>query len=207
MPDRYAGPFAVDLAAIGELLGLAALDAQIAAVASAFEGATDVLELGSEPGALEPIARPDGGADAVLAAWALPFTRDPIAAIDELERVARRRVAILQAAPGNDLVAVQQRAAEVIGVPCAHHGWLLAHAANRLELAGFRVSLESVPIPVRTPPGGALELAELLARLYFPGHPATAALVAATGGFIAARLAEAGQLSDDGVLLVARRAS
>ncbi len=156
-------------------------------------------------GRAEAVPVRDGGADAAIAAWVLQYTDDPIAAIDELERVARRRVAIVQAAPGNDLVAIYNRAAEAAGAPPAHHGWLLSHAATRLELAGFRVTLEPVPIPVRSPAGGAHELASLFARLHFAGHPATDAIIAATGGYIDARLAEAGHLSDDAVVLAARR--
>jgi len=156
-------------------------------------------------GRAESVPVPDGGADAAIAAWVLQYTDDPVVAIDELERVARRRVAIVQAAPGNDLVAIYNRAAEIAGFPPAHHGWLLSLAATRLELAGFKVTLEPLSIPVRPPAGGALQLASLFARLHFAGHPATDAIIAATGGYIAARLAEAGALSDDGVLLVARR--
>jgi hypothetical protein len=156
-------------------------------------------------GRAEAVPLEDGGADAAIATWVLQFTDDPIAAIDELERVARRRVAIVQAAPGNDLVAIYNRAAEVAGAPAAHHGWLLSEAATRLELAGFKVTLEPVSIPVRSPPGGARALAELFVQLYFTGHAACDAMIAAVGGYIDARLAEAGALSDDGVLLVARR--
>lgn len=157
------------------------------------------------PGRAEAIPLADGAADAAMAAWVLQYTDDPIAAIDELERVARRRVAIVLAAPGNDLVAIYNRVADITGRPRAHHGWLLSHAAMRLELAGFRVTLEAVPIPVNAPAGGARALAALLARLHFAGHPAAEAIVAATGGYIDARLAEAGTLSDDAVLLVGRR--
>ncbi|HWU88303.1 MAG TPA: hypothetical protein VN253_13545, partial [Kofleriaceae bacterium] len=114
-------------------------------------------------------------------------------------------VAIVLAAPGNDLVAIYNRVAEITRRPRAHHGWLLSHAAMRLELAGFRVALEPIPIPVRPPSGGARALADLLARLHFSGHPAADAIVAATGGYIDARLAEAGTLADDAVLLVGRR--
>jgi hypothetical protein len=156
-------------------------------------------------GRAEAVPLGDSGADAAIATWVLQYTSDPITAIDELERVARRRVAIVQAAPDNDLVAIYNRAAEVAGAPPAHHGWLLSHAATRLELAGLKVTLEPISIPVCPPPGGAPALAELLVRLHFAGHPATEAMVAATGGYIAARLAEAGALSDDAVLLVARR--
>ncbi len=156
-------------------------------------------------GRAEAVPLGDGGADAALACWVLQYTGDPIAAVDELERVARRCVAIVQAAPGNDLVEIYNRAAEAAGAPRAHHGWLLSLAASRLELAGLKVTLEPVSIPVRSPAGGARQLAELFARLHFAGHPATDAIIAAIGGYIDARLAEAGTLADDGVLLVARR--
>ena len=80
----------------------------------------------------------------------LQYCDDPLAAIAELARVARRRVAIAQAAPGNDLVAVYNLEAAVAGLAPAHHGWLLAHAAARLEAAGFAVTLARVAI-ARTP--------------------------------------------------------
>jgi hypothetical protein len=156
-------------------------------------------------GRAEAIPLRDGSADAALAAWVLQYTANPITAIDEMERVARRRIAIVLGAPTNDLIAIYNRAAELAGHPRTHHGFVLAHVALRLELAGFRVSLESIPIPVRPPPGGAPAFADLLARLHFAGHPASSAIIAATGGYIDARLAEAGMLADDAILLVGRR--
>jgi hypothetical protein len=48
-----------------------------------------------------------------------------------------------------DLVAIYNREAEVAGLPPAHHGWLLAHAATQLEAAGFTVTLQRLAIPVR----------------------------------------------------------
>lgn len=163
---------------------------------------SDLIALDGRP---EAIPLGDSGADGAIAHWVLQCADDPIAAIDELERVARRRVAILQAAPNNDLVALYNRAAALAGLPPAHHGWLLSQAATRLELAGLKVTLEHVPIAIRAPAGGTPALAELLVRLHFSGHPAAAAMIAATGGYIDARLAEAGALSADAVLLVARR--
>lgn len=204
LPDRFWGPERLDPAAVAELAALLARDAELAALRRALEGVDDVVDVGGA-GRAEAVPVGDGGADAAIACWTLQLTDDPIAAIDELERVARRRVAIVQAAPDNDLVAIYNRAAEVAGAPLAHHGWLLSHAATRLELAGFKVTLEPVPIPVRAPDGGALALAELFVRLHFAGHPSAEAMIAAIGGYIAARLAEAGALSNDAVLLVARR--
>jgi hypothetical protein len=220
LPEAYWGPERLDPAAFAELLELISPDPEASALLRALSGVTDLFDLGAGFGPAARQARlpaelaalacrtapvGDGGADAAIAVWALQYTDDPIAAIDELERIARRRIAIVQGAPDNDLVAIYNRAADAAGAPRAHHGWLLSHAATRLELAGFKVTLEPVPVPVRTPPGGARQLADLFARLHFAGHPATDAVIPAIGGYIDARIAEAGALSDDAVLLVARR--
>jgi len=218
LPDAYWGPERLDPAAFTELLELILPDPQVAALLRAVDGAADVVDVGGSGPMAHALAGHcrriaagpclgvgDSGADAAIAAWTLQFAEDPIAAIDELERIARRRIVIIQAAPGNDLVAIYNRAAELAGASRAHHGWLLSHAATRLELAGFKITLESITVPVRSPGGGAHQLADLFARLHFAGHPATDAIIAATGGYIHARLAEAGALADDAVLLVARR--
>ena len=84
------------------------------------------------PGRAEAVPLPDGAADAVIATWVLQYCDDPVRAIDELARVARRRVCIVQAAPGNDLVAIYNLEAAIAGLGPAHHGWLLATAATRL---------------------------------------------------------------------------
>jgi SAM-dependent methyltransferase len=154
-------------------------------------------------GRAEALPLPDGACDAAIATWVLQYTDDPLRAVDELARVARRRVAVVQAAPGNDLVEVYNREAAVAGLPPAHHGWLLAHAAARLEAAGFAVALQRVAIDV--PGAGAHALADLLSRLHFAAHHQRAAMVAATRPLIADRLAARGALADDGVVLSARR--
>ena len=151
-------------------------------------------------GRAEAVPVEAGGADAAIATWVLQYCDDPMRAVDELARVARRCVAIIQAAPTNDLVEVYNREAAVAGLPAAHHGWLLAEAADRLERAGFRVTLEHLPIPVRATDARAL--AATLARLHFAGHSAQARMVDATAPYLSARLA---RLADDGVLLVGRR--
>ncbi|MCW5804492.1 MAG: class I SAM-dependent methyltransferase [Deltaproteobacteria bacterium] len=157
-------------------------------------------------GRAESLPLEDRSVEAALATWVLQHTYDPLSSIEELARVASRKVAIVQAAPNNDLVAIYNRQAAVAGAPPAHHGWLLVEAASRLEEAGFDVALSHVPIAVRAPAGGARTLAMTLARLHFSGHPALAAIIAATEPFIASRLA-AGKVCDDGALLVAERRS
>ncbi len=155
-------------------------------------------------GRAEALPLPDGHADAAIATWVLQYTDDPTRAVAELARVARRRVVIVQAAPGNDLVEVYNREAQIAGSRPAHHGWLLAEAATRLEAAGFAVTLARVAIAVPAP-AGAHALAEMLSRLHFAGHPHRATMIAATEPLIAERLATTGSLADDGVILVGQR--
>lgn len=155
-------------------------------------------------GRAEAVPLPDRSAAAAIATWVLQYTDDPAAAARELVRLARERVLIVQAAPGNDLVDIYNREAAIAGLPPAHHGWLLATAADLLTAAGFTVELSRVPTPVRLPDGGPDALADLLARLHFAGHPRLDAMRAATAPLIAART-RAGTLADDGVLLLARR--
>jgi SAM-dependent methyltransferase len=147
-------------------------------------------------GRAEAVPLSDGAADAAIATWVLQYCDDPLRAIDELARVARRRVCIVQAAPGNDLVAIYNLEAAVAGVLPAHHGWLLATAATRLEAAGFTVALRRVAIPVRG------VSADTLARLHFAAHPDRTRMVLATAPYLAAR---GGVLADDGVVLAAVR--
>jgi SAM-dependent methyltransferase len=157
-------------------------------------------------GRAEHVPLSDGAADAAIATWVLQYTADPVAAVRELVRVARTRVVIVQAAPGNDLVDVYNEEARVAGLPRAHHGWLLARAAEVLEAAGYACTTTVLPTPVRTPAGGARELADILARLHFTGHARFDEMRAATEPMIAARLvAGGGVLRDDGAMLVARR--
>jgi SAM-dependent methyltransferase len=148
-------------------------------------------------GRAEALPLPDHAHDAAIAAWVLQYTDDPMRAVDELIRVARRIVVLVQAAPSNDLVDIYNREAAVAGLPPAHHGYLLAHAARRLEAAGFRVALEHVAIdvPVRDP----RVTADMLARLHFAGHPKLGEMIEATLPMIR------GDLRDDGVVLRAVR--
>lgn len=156
-------------------------------------------------GRAEAVPLPDGATEAAIATWVLQYCDDPLRAVAELARIARHRVVIVQAAPGNDLVEIYNREAEVAGLPRAHHGWLLAHAATLLEAAGFAVTLQRIAIPVRPPAGGAEQLAGTLARLHFAGHPKLAEMIAATTPMIGRTLAIGSALADDGVLLSARR--
>lgn len=156
--------------------------------------------LEARAGRAEQVPLEDRGADAAMATWVLQYTDDPFAAIGELARVARHRVAIVQAAPNNDLVEVYNREAAMAGQPPGHHGWLLAEAATRLEAAGFAIELAHIPIAVRVP--SPTMMAELLSRLHFAQHPARAAMAQATAPFVASRGAA---FCDDAVLLIARR--
>lgn len=156
-------------------------------------------------GRAEAVPLADGAVDAAVATWVLQYTDEPWAAVDELARVARRRVVIVQAAPGNQLVAAYNLAAAVAGLPAAHHGYLLGHAAARLEARGFAVELTRVGIPLVAGEREADEVADVLVRLHFAGHPREAAMRAAVAPAVAGWLAGYGRLADDGVLLVARR--
>ncbi|MDB4962701.1 MAG: hypothetical protein JWP01_2700 [Myxococcales bacterium] len=156
-------------------------------------------------GRAEAVPLPDRSTEAAIATWVLQYCDDPMRAVDELARIARHRIVIIQAAPGNDLVEIYNREAAIAGKPSAHHGWLLAEAATRLEAAGFQVTLERIAIPVRKPAGGAAQLARTLARMHFSGHADIDAMIAATEPLIGRTLAVADTLSDDGVLLSARR--
>ncbi len=141
--------------------------------------------------------------DAAIATWVLQYCDDPLRAIDELARVARRCVVIVQAAPNNDLVEVYNLEADVAGLPRADHAWLLDSAAARLQAAGFETRVEHVAIPVRVT--DARHAAEMLSRLHFADHPKRAEMIEATEPFIRARLTAVASLADDGVLLAAYR--
>lgn len=153
-------------------------------------------------GRAEDVPLPDGCADAAIATWVLQYCDDPARAVRELARLARRRVVVVQAAPDNHLVELYNLEAAVAGLPPAHHGWLLALAAEELAAAGFAIELTRVRAPVRVDDAAAT--ADTLARLHFAGHPQLAAMRAVTAPRIAA-LATDGALVDDGVLLLARR--
>ncbi len=175
--------------------------------------APTVAGLSVMPGRAEALPALDGAADAAVATWVLQYTDDPEVAVAELARVARTHVAVVQAAPGNELVEAYNLAAAVAGLPAAHHGYLLGHAAAQLEARGFDVQLMRLAIPLIPPAalvGGdvaapAAHLADVLVRLHFHDHAAAVAMRAAVTPVIAAHLARDGRLADDGVLLIARR--
>jgi SAM-dependent methyltransferase len=158
-------------------------------------------------GRAEALPVRDGAVDAAVATWVLQYCDDPFAAVRELARVVGPRgvVAIVLAAPGNDLVEVYNDEAGVAGLPPAHHGWLVAGAAEVLAEAGFVVALERLAIPMRAAPEEAQEIADFLARLHFADHPRRADMVARTAGRIARAAGARGHLCDDGVLLTGRR--
>lgn len=155
-------------------------------------------------GRAEAVPLPDASADAAIATWVLQYCDDPAQAVRELARLARRKVAIVQAAPDNQLVDIYNVEAAIAGAPPAHHGWLLALAAETLGAAGFAIELTRVRAPVRVAVDDAAAVADTLARLHFADHPALPAMCAATAPMIAAA-AHTGALVDDGVLLLARR--
>jgi SAM-dependent methyltransferase len=155
-------------------------------------------------GRIEALPLPDHAYDAALATWVLQYTDDPMRAVAELARVARRRVVIVQAAPDNELVEVYNIEAAIAGQPRAHHGYLLAGAAERLERAGFAVELSRVHVAVPSP-RGARALADTFARMHFWQHAKLAELIAATEPVIAKLLADKGHVTDDAVVLAARR--
>jgi SAM-dependent methyltransferase len=155
-------------------------------------------------GRIEALPLHDGAYDAAVATWVLQYADDPMRAVAELARVARRRVVIVQAAPGNDLVDIWNLEASIAGMPPAHHGYLLSHAAAILERAGFDITLERVAVAVPSP-SGAHALADTFARMHFSAHPKCAEILAATEPVIAKHLASKGMVSDDAVVLTARR--
>ncbi|MCE9579188.1 MAG: class I SAM-dependent methyltransferase [Deltaproteobacteria bacterium] len=157
-------------------------------------------------GRAEALPIGDRAVDAAVATWVLQYTADPAAAVAELARVVGDggTVAIVQAAPANDLVAAYNTAAAIAGMPPAHHGWLLALAAEVLADAGFAVALTPLAIGVACAPSiaDAAALADTIARLHFADHPALAAMIAAITPALHAAAARG--VRDDGVLLTAR---
>jgi SAM-dependent methyltransferase len=141
--------------------------------------------------------------DAAIATWVLQYCDDPLRAIDELARIAKRCVVIVQAAPNNDLVDVYNLEADVAGLPYADHAWLVRNADQRLQAAGFDTRFEHLAIPMRVTDAHAT--AELLSRLHFADHPKRAEMILATEPFIRSRLEAYGALADDGVLIAAYR--
>lgn len=147
-------------------------------------------------GRAEAVPLPDGACDAAIATWMLQYCDDPDRAVCELARIARRRVVLVQAAPGNELVAIYNREAQVAGLPPAHHGFLLARAAAQLEARGFAVALEQVAIPLAVPAD-----LDVLARLHFADHPHRRAMAPAVKSIVDGKAT----LVDDGVILTATR--
>lgn len=155
-------------------------------------------------GRIEALPLADHAYDAALASWVLQYTDDPLRAVGELARVARRRVVIVQGAPSNQLVGVYNVEAAIAGGAAAHHGFLLASAAELLERAGYAVELAHVPIACRSP-AGPRAFAEIFARLHWWQHPRLAEIVDATEPVLAKALDARGYVTDDAVVLCARR--
>jgi SAM-dependent methyltransferase len=152
-----------------------------------------------------PIA--DASVDGAVATWVLQYCDDPFAVVAELARVVgpRGAIAIVQAAPDNDLVEIYNDEARVAGRAPAHHGFLLAGAAEVLARAGFVVAMERVEIAMRAAPDEAHAIADTLARLHFAGHPRLVDMIATTTGRIASAARARGHLRDHGVMLTGRR--
>ncbi len=174
------------------------------------------------PGRAEALPFDDGTFDAVVATWTLQYTRDPGRAVAEMIRVAspRGRIVIVQAHPENPIVRCYNACAAIVGRPLAHHGFLLACAAEALAAHRF-TSIELMPAPafVHFDVTSARErelLAATMVDLHFAGsvhRPAmlsralqilreaqeTVRLSAARGG------ERRGAIGDHGVLLSARR--
>jgi SAM-dependent methyltransferase len=181
---------------------------------SAAQAARIVAKPGSEievlPGRGEALPVADGAFDAVMATWVLQYTHDPFVAVAEMARACADtpggRVVLVQAAPGNQMVDLYNVEAKVAGLPRAHHGWLLAGAIDVLEMRGFAITLAGVHSTVRFPENDPAAAASLLQRLHFVGHPRADAMCTETSRMIGEIFARTpGELSDDGVLLIARR--
>ena len=159
--------------------------------------------IAAREGRIEALPLPDHAYDAALATWVLQYTDDPMRAVAELARVARRRVVIVQGAPSNELIDIYNIEATIAGALRAHHGYLLAGAAELLEGAGFRVELSHVPIACS--PRDARALADIFARMHWWNHPRLADMIAATEPVIAGMIAAKGMVTDDAVILSATR--
>lgn len=190
--------------AVAERFGRCTVVEPSAAQAAAIEAAPGSI-IDIVPGRGEAIPFSDAEFDAAVATWVLQYTDDPDAAVGELARVSRGRVLIVQAAPQNQLVAIYNAEAAVAGHAPAHHGYLLCRAADILADRGFaNITLHHCRIPLRFDGVDAADAAALLQRLHFSGHPAAAAMRAATTPLIASMLAATpGELDDSGVMLVA----
>jgi ubiquinone/menaquinone biosynthesis C-methylase UbiE len=148
--------------------------------------------------------------DAVLATWVLQYTSDPLLAVAEMARVATSAgtVSIVQAHPDNFLVRCYNECARIAHLPPAHHGFLLASAAEVLEATGFNVAtLRALPATLRVDPhdtGDTEKLVETIVNLHFTVSDHRSQMHAAVGELVRTQLLR-GTLHDDGVLLVARR--
>jgi ubiquinone/menaquinone biosynthesis C-methylase UbiE len=174
------------------------------------------------PGRAEALPFEDGSFDAVVATWTLQYTRDPGRAVAEMIRVAapRARIVIVQAHPENPIVRCYNACAAITGRPLAHHGFLLARAAEALAAHRF-TSIELMPAPafVRLDATSAREreqLAATIVDLHFAGSVHRPAMLSRaleilreaqeTVGIGPGAVAEGrGAIADHGVLLSARR--
>jgi ubiquinone/menaquinone biosynthesis C-methylase UbiE len=160
--------------------------------------------------------------EAVVATWTLQYTRDPGRAVSEMIRVAapRARIVIVQAHPENPIVRCYNACAAITGGPLAHHGFLLARAAEALAAHRF-TSIELMPAPAfvrfdATSPREREQLAATLVDLHFAGSIYRPAMLSraleilreaqeSVGVSIDAGRDQRGTIADHGVLLSARR--
>jgi len=174
------------------------------------------------PGRAEALPFEDGAFDAVVATWTLQYVRDPERAVSEMIRVAapRARIVIVQAHPENPVVRCYNACAAITGRPLAHHGFLLARAAEALAGHGF-TSIELMPAPafVRFDATSSREreqLAATIVDLNFAGSMSRPAMLSraleilreaqeTVGVSADAGSDRRGAMADHGVLLSARR--
>jgi len=173
------------------------------------------------PGRAEALPFDDGSFDAVLATWTLQYTRDPGRAVAEMIRVASpcARIVIVQAHPENPIVRCYNACAAITGRPLAHHGFLLARAAEALAAHRF-TSIELIPAPafVRFDATSVRErelLAATIVDLHFAGSVHRPAMLSRALQILreaqesvsvsVAAGEQRGAIGDHGVVLSARR--
>jgi len=170
------------------------------------------------PGRAEALPFEDGSFDAVVATWILQYTSDPARAVSEMIRVAapRARVLIVQAHPDNPIVRCYNACAAITGRPLAHHGFLLAHAAEALAARRFTsIELTTVPAFVdfdATSVQGREQLAATIVDLHFAGSVHRPAMLSRAREIlreaheaVAVGEARRAAIADHGVLLIGRR--
>jgi ubiquinone/menaquinone biosynthesis C-methylase UbiE len=161
----------------------------------------------------EELPCPDNSFDAIVATWVLQYTSSPIACIEEMVRVCTKtlgsRIAIVQAAPWNEVALLLNACAELVGKPISHHGYLLATAASILEKNGFKnIEMQSVSVEAKFPEATAAErisaATSLLQRMCYQDHPNTEEIHQLLEEKLQNILQEKQTINDDGILLLAK---